>query len=114
MMHPCFRVPRQSDWVWSDVNKTQSRVVTQYLSSSKIEIQTHPGLAAHGKDNTVTLTFHRPLQAYINTMGGAGLYIDHIEEWASHKADQVGPKKEAIDRARKEIPMFLAIRARKI
>lgn len=114
MMHPCFRVPKQSDWHWDERTSTQSRLINRYLSSDKIAILTHPGDAAHGIDDTFTTHFHRPLQAYINTLGNAGLLVDHIEEWASHKTDQAGPKKEAIDRARKEIPMFLALRARRI
>jgi 2-polyprenyl-3-methyl-5-hydroxy-6-metoxy-1,4-benzoquinol methylase len=113
MMHPCFRVPRQSDWVWDEAHNEQGRIVKRYLSSEKIDIQTHPGLAAHGKDASTTPHFHRPLQAYINTLGNAGLLIDHVEEWISHKTSQPGPRKEALDRARKEIPMFLALRARK-
>jgi SAM-dependent methyltransferase len=115
MMHPCFRVPKQSDWVWEEhvgEGGAQGRVVRQYLTSSKVEIQTHPGLAAHGKSAAATTHFHRPLQAYVNTLGNAGLLIDHIEEWISHKVSQAGPRKLALDRARKEIPMFLAIRAR--
>jgi ubiquinone/menaquinone biosynthesis C-methylase UbiE len=118
MMHPAFRVPKASDWGWKDAGSggvgEQGRVVYQYLSSSKIEIQTHPGKAAHGKGSPTTPHFHRPLQAYVNTMGNAGLLIDHVEEWASHKTSEAGPKKAALDRARKEIPMFLALRARKV
>jgi len=116
MMHPCFRIPRASDWLWQkDVDGgSQSRLVRQYLSSETIAIQTHPGLAVHGKDATSTPHFHRPLQAYINTLGGAGLLIDHLEEWPSHKSSQPGPQKAALDRARKEIPLFLALRARPV
>jgi len=114
MMHPCFRIPRQSDWLWEDATATQARLVRQYLSSASIEIQTHPGLAAHGKDAAATTHFHRPLPAYINTLGNSGLLIDHIEEWASHKKSQPGPRQAGLDKARKEIPMFLALRARRI
>jgi 2-polyprenyl-3-methyl-5-hydroxy-6-metoxy-1,4-benzoquinol methylase len=114
IMHPCFRIPKHSDWHWDDAAGTQSRQIAQYLTSTEIPIETHPGLAAHGKDERTTTHFHRPLQAYINTLGNAGLLIDHIEEWTGHKREQPGPKQEAIDRARKEIPMFLALRARKI
>jgi 2-polyprenyl-3-methyl-5-hydroxy-6-metoxy-1,4-benzoquinol methylase len=114
MMHPAFRVPRESDWIWDEKTQTQGRVTRQYLSSSTIPIQTHPGLAAHGKSESTTTHFHRPLQAYINTLGNAGLLIDHVEEWASHKTSQAGPRKAALDKARKEIPMFLALRARKL
>jgi 2-polyprenyl-3-methyl-5-hydroxy-6-metoxy-1,4-benzoquinol methylase len=114
MMHPAFRVPKQSDWVWDNATGTQGRVVRQYLSSSQIAIQTHPGRAAHGVDGSSTTHFHRPMQAYVNTLGNAGLLIDHIEEWASHKKSEAGPRQKALDQARKEIPMFLAIRARNI
>jgi 2-polyprenyl-3-methyl-5-hydroxy-6-metoxy-1,4-benzoquinol methylase len=112
MMHPCFRIPQQSDWYWDEKTQTQPRLVRQYLSSAPITIETHPGKAAHGKGSPATTHFHRPLQAYINTLGSAGLLVDHVEEWASHKTSQAGPRKAALDRARKEIPMFLAVRAR--
>ena len=114
MMHPCFRVPKAADWHWDDATQTQSRLVKQYLTSAKVEIDLHPGQAAAGKATEKTLTFHRPLQAYVNTLGNAGLLIDHIEEWPSHKTSQEGPRKKEIDRARKEIPMFLAVRARRV
>ncbi|MDP3487535.1 MAG: class I SAM-dependent methyltransferase [Bacillota bacterium] len=114
MMHPCFRVPKQSDWLWDEASFTQLRAIRHYLGGADVEIQTHPGHAAHGQDDSTTTHFHRPLQAYVNTMGNAGLYIDNIQEWTSHKTDQAGPKKEAMDRARKEIPLFLALRARKV
>ena len=91
----------------------QSRTVAQYLTSARIEIAAHPGLAAHGKGGGATVHFHRPLQAYFNTMGSAGLLVDHIEEWTSHKKSQPGPRQRELDRSRKEIPMFLAVRARK-
>ena len=117
MMHPCFRIPQKSDWIWEDKGSggvgAQGRVIYEYLASSKIEIQTHPGQAAHGKVSPSTAHFHRPLQAYINTLGNAGLFIDHIEEWVSHKSSQPGPKKAALDHARNQIPLFLALRARK-
>jgi SAM-dependent methyltransferase len=118
MMHPTFRVPKASDWIWQDKGSggvgEQGRVVYQYLSSSKVEIEMQPGKAARGHGSVKTSHFHRPLQAYVNTLGNAGLLIDHVEEWVSHKVSQAGPKKGALDRARKEIPMFLAVRARKL
>ncbi len=115
MMHPSFRVPRQSDWAWQESDGGwQGRIIRQYLTSEKIDIETHPGLAAAGKNASSTAHFHRPLQAYVNTLGNAGLLTDHIGEWISHKISQAGPKKAALDRARKEIPLFMAIRARSV
>jgi SAM-dependent methyltransferase len=115
LMHPCFRIPQQSDWIWQEKGTgSQARTIRQYLTSAKIEIQTHPGLPAQGKPSPATIHFHRPLQAYINTLGNAGLLIDHVEEWVSHKTSQAGPRKAALDRARQEIPLFLALRARRL
>ncbi len=113
MMHPCFRVPRGSDWIWDERTGTQGRVVKEYLGSKQVEIDMHPGRSAAGKGSVKTVTFHRPLQAYVNTLGNAGLLVDHVEEWVSHKVSEAGPKKEEMDRSRKEIPMFMALRARK-
>ncbi len=110
LMHPCFRIPKESSWGWDDAAAVQYRRVDQYLTSSKTEIQMHPGAAP----TETTTTFHRPLQAYINTLGNAGLLIDHIDEWTSHKISEAGPKKAALDKSRKEIPMFLALRARAV
>jgi len=109
MVHPCFRIPRQSNWAWDGKVGMQYRRIDQYLSSSKTEIQVHPG----ADPSQTTPTFHRPLQAYVNTLGSAGLTIDRLEEWASHKTSPEGPRKAALDKSRKEIPMFLALRARR-
>lgn len=114
MMHPCFRVPQHADWHFDAEANVQSRLVRRYLTSTDVKIKMHPSQAALGKKAPVTTHFHRPLQAYINTLGNAGLYIDHMEEWVSHRLDEAGPHKAAKDAARKEIPMFMAIRARKL
>jgi hypothetical protein len=42
------------------------------------------------------------------------LLIDALEEWPSHKTSTSGPRAAAENTARKEIPMFLALRAVKI
>jgi 2-polyprenyl-3-methyl-5-hydroxy-6-metoxy-1,4-benzoquinol methylase len=114
MMHPCFRVPKASDWSWNEKEHRQERVLWEYLSSQEIKIDMHPGKEAIGKKSESTTHYHRPLQAYINTLGNAKLLVDHIEEWVSNKKEQVGIKSEALEKAKKEFPMFLAIRSRKI
>ena len=113
MMHPCFRVFKQSDWQWDASTQSQGRVVRQYLSSSKAAIEMRPAQAAAGGAGESTVSFNRPLQAYINTLANAGLHIDHMEEWASHRRPPAGVKFEAMERARREIPLFMALRARK-
>jgi ubiquinone/menaquinone biosynthesis C-methylase UbiE len=107
MMHPCFRGPKETAWGWDEKAGVQFRRVDRYLLPRKSPIVTHPG-----KDpDTYTWTFHKPIEAYARGLRGAGLLIDSIEEWPSHKTSTSGPKAAAENAARKEIPMFLAIRA---
>ena len=150
LLHPCFRIPKQSHWGWdpnppqadaaSDTSPSgagggrvggppgaakrvlrgetssaprhtggvQYRRIDRYLSSAKTPIQMHPG----SDPSLTTVTFHRPLQAYVNTLAESGFLIDRLEEWPSHKrSDRTDPKAPAQDLARREIPMFLALRA---
>ena len=109
-MHPCFRVPKHSGWGWDQANNAQYRRVDHYLSSEKTPIAMHPG----AKPDETTMTYHRPLQAYVNTLASAGFMIDHIDEWPSHRISQAGPKKAALDASRREIPLFMALRAVKM
>jgi len=72
----------------------------------------HPIITNPGLDKTRhTWTYHRPLQTYIKALAKAGFLIDALEEWPSHKKSQPGPRAQAENSAREEIPMFLAIRA---
>ncbi len=110
MMHPCFRVPRQSSWQWDQQNSSQYRRIDTYLTSEKIPIVMHPG----SSQDITTMTFHRPLQAYVNTLASAGLLVDHVDEWVSRKPPPAGKRFDALDRSRREIPLFLALRARAV
>lgn len=114
--HPCFRAPGQTSWGWDDAGRSQYRRVDGYLSSGQHKIDMHPGLAAHGKagGDAVTWSFHRPIQTYVRLLAGAGLMIDAVEEWSSRRVSQPGPRAAAEDRARREIPLFLALRAVKV
>jgi len=110
MMHPAFRGPKETSWGWDDKAKVQYRRVDRYLIPRKSPIVTHPG-----KDpDTYTWTFHKPLELYVRAMRNAGLLIDALEEWPSHKTSEAGPRAHAENTARKEIPMFMAIRGVKI
>ncbi|MFA6133439.1 MAG: hypothetical protein WC869_05425 [Phycisphaerae bacterium] len=73
----------------------------------------NPGQAAHGKAAVTTLTWHRPIQTYIKAFAEAHLLVDALEEWASHRVSEPGPRAAEQDRARREIPMFLALRGRR-
>jgi len=115
MMHPAFRVPKHAAWAWDEKQKTQFRRVDRYLSPKKERIITHPGVAAHASAGTAgagghTWTFHRPLQDYVAALSKAGLLIDALEEWVSHKTS-TGSHAAAENFARREFPLFLALRA---
>lgn len=109
--HPSFRVPQGSDWYFAD--GIQSRIVSQYLSPSKIYIDMTPG-ENNPKKKIKTISFHRSLQDYVKIFSKNGFMISRLEEWISHKQSQVGPRQKAEDKARKEIPMFMCIEVKKI
>ena len=108
--HPAFRIPKASAWGWDDLEKVQYRRIDRYLSESKAEIQMHPGT----KSSEVTLSFHRPLQFYVKALAKAGFGVTTLEEWNSNRKSEPGPRAKAEDAARKEIPLFLFIGARKL
>jgi len=110
MMHPCFRAPQETSWGWDEANKVQYRRVDRYLIPRKSPIVTHPGKAP----GQYTWSFHRSIESYVKALRNAGLLVDALEEWPSHKTSTSGPRAHAENVARKEIPMFLAIRAIKV
>jgi ubiquinone/menaquinone biosynthesis C-methylase UbiE len=110
LMHPCFRGPKETRWGWDENETVQFRRVDRYLLPRKTPIVTHPGIDP-GK---YTWTFHKPIESYVKALRNAGLLVDAMEEWASHKKSTSGPRAGAENVAREEIPMFMAIRAVKI
>jgi ubiquinone/menaquinone biosynthesis C-methylase UbiE len=107
MSHPCFRGAKESHWGWDEEKKIQYRRVDRYLIPRKTPIVTHPGSAP----TEYTWTFHHPLEDYVKALSQSGLLIDAMEEWPSHKTSTSGPRAAAENTARKEIPLFLALRA---
>lgn len=105
--HPAFRAPGQTAWGWDEKTRKQYRRVEGYLSTGQHRIQMHPGDAP----DVVTWTFHRPLQTYARQLAEAGLLIETIEEWPGQRTSQPGPRAEEENRIRREIPLFLAVRA---
>ena len=110
MMHPAFRGPRETSWGWDPAKEVQYRRVDRYLLPRKSPIVTNPGKSA----DVYTWTFHKPLEAYVKALRNSRLLIDALEEWPSHKSSGAGPRAAAENAARKEIPMFLALRAIKV
>jgi RluA family pseudouridine synthase len=130
ILHPAFRAPRQTAWGFETTRRTvipgtrpghggtkghakvrQYRRVDGYLSAGQFEIVMNPGEAARGKPKVTTWTFHRPLQTYVKTLHAAGFVIEALEEWPSLRRSAPGPRATEENRARREIPLFLGMRA---
>jgi ubiquinone/menaquinone biosynthesis C-methylase UbiE len=105
--HPCFRIPRQSDWGFDEATKRIYRKMFCYKTPQRIPIETHPGK----EKKIVTWSFHHPLESYFKWLHEAGLMVAGIEELYSEK-ESIGKAAKLENRARKEFPLFLAIRAK--
>lgn len=108
--HPCFRIPRQSSWGIDEKQKLQYRRVDRYMSDMKIPIQANPGKKEQSQQ---TWSFHHPLSSYSHWLKKAGFTIELIDEWCSDKVS-TGKNAKMENRSREEIPLFMAILAKKI
>lgn len=109
ILHPAFRIPRSSSWGWDAEGGIQYRRLDAYRSVQEIPIEMHPGQRGGPR----TLTFHRPLAWYVEAFAAAGLRIDRLAEWSSHRRSTSGHRATAENRAREEFPLFLALRGRR-
>lgn len=110
--HPAFRVPTGSSWSYDEKANIQYRNISKYLSEVSQEVDMTQGIADANKKK-FTMTFHHPLQVYFKAFAKAGLCVTRLEEWVSHKTSDTGPRKQAEDIARKEIPLFMCLELRK-
>jgi len=111
--HPAFRVPTASAWGYDTALNVQYRRIDKYMSELSLEVDMNQGIKDTKKKN-FTYSFHRPLQVYFKSFEKAGLAVTGLEEWVSHKISDSGPRKTAEDKARKEIPLFMAIKILKL
>lgn len=107
MTHPCFRVPRQSGRGWDKQRKLFYRRIDRYLSPLTVPMKTYAGGRA------ATWSYHRPLEDYINGLAACGLTVDCLKEIPTYKVATSGPQAQAQNVLNQEIPLFLALRARK-
>jgi ubiquinone/menaquinone biosynthesis C-methylase UbiE len=111
LMHPCFRIPRQTHWGWDAEQKIQFRRIDRYGTPLEIAVTTHPGKGGGEQ----TIFHHRPLSLVLNSLGAAGLAVTACEELYSHRRSQAsGPFSKAEHRAAGEIPLFVAVKAVKL
>lgn len=108
--HPAFRIPRQTHWEIDEKQKLQYRRVNRYLSPLKIPIQMQP---SKGQSSKTTWSFHHPISDYSKWLYESKFVIELIEEWVSTK-QSTGRAAKMENLARKEFPLFLAIKASKI
>lgn len=108
--HPCFRIPKHSDWEIDRIRGVQWRKMDVYLSHLEIPIESSP---FDKKNNQKTFSYHYPLSAYTEMLSDNGFVIEKIEEWISDKKSEGGMARIE-DRARREFPLFMALVARKL
>jgi len=115
ILHPSFRRTGASAWGWArderDGHLVQFRRVDRYMSEARASIVMNPGAVAKGAGAITTTTHHRPIGLYVEALCRAGLTVNAIEEWVSERRSEPGPRADAENLARREIPMFLAFRA---
>lgn len=105
MIHPCFRVPRQSGWGWDAQRRLQFRRVDRYLTPLSVPMRT----TADGR--AATRSYHRPLEHYVGELADAGFAIDRLREVPAPPVARDSPS-PARRRAEAEFPLFLGLRAR--
>jgi hypothetical protein len=71
-----------------------------------VPVKAYSEVAANAKGST--LSFHRPLTAYVNTLARCGLAVDRLEELPDPLAGENGRERQD------DIPLFAALRARKM
>lgn len=108
MMHPCFRVPRQSGWGWDEGRKLQFRRIDSYLSRRSVPVRP----IAKGEPGSIQ-SFHRPLSTYVNSLNRQGFYVERMEEIPAYPAVvRRGARAKGENKANSEIPLFLGLLAR--
>ena len=108
MMHPCFRIPRQTHWGWDADQKIQYRRIDGYHTPLEIPITTHPGK----NTGELTVFHHRTLADLLTSLGHSGMAVVACEELYSHRRSPAsGPFSKAEHRAAEEFPLFLALKS---
>lgn len=105
MRHPCFRVPRQSGWGYDADRKLNYRRVDSYLTPLSVPMKPY-----EQSETGVTISFHRPLHHYINTLAMYGYMVDYLDEIVTHQPGSGQHER----RADEEFPLFMALRARSV
>ncbi|OGG60296.1 hypothetical protein A3C89_00885 [Candidatus Kaiserbacteria bacterium RIFCSPHIGHO2_02_FULL_50_50] len=106
--HPTFRIPKVSSWGFEG-NHAQYRRIDKYLSAFKAKIDMRPGT-----DTSHTWSFHYSLQDIMKSLRKSNFAITRLEEWISHRESEKGPRADAENVSRKEIPLFMMMEVKKL
>jgi hypothetical protein len=87
--------------------------VDAYLGEQAIPVVMNPGAVAKGERPVTTTTWHRSMERYLSSLIAADLRLSAVEAWTSHRYSEPGPRADAENFARREFPMFLALKAEK-
>lgn len=110
MMHPCFRIPRQSGWGFDEGRQLTYRRVDHYLTPLSVPLKAYSGHKVG-----ISLSFHRPLSSYFAALNQAKFAVDKLVELPGYKRENTqSHEAKAMNRAHEEIPLFLGLRAVKI
>jgi ubiquinone/menaquinone biosynthesis C-methylase UbiE len=106
MTHPAFRQPRHAGWGYDEGRRLVFRRIDAYLTAMAVPMKSVGG-------SPRTRSFHRPISAYVNGLAAAGFSVDAMRE-VPDLPDSLRPRnRHAATRADAEIPLFLAVRARR-
>jgi ubiquinone/menaquinone biosynthesis C-methylase UbiE len=106
MTHPAFRQPRHAGWGFDEGRKLVYRRIDAYLTPMAVPMK---ALGEHEP----TRSFHRPVSIYVNGLSAEGFAVDAMLEIPDTLDEQRGQGARAGNRAAAEIPLFLALRARR-
>jgi SAM-dependent methyltransferase len=106
MTHPAFRQPRHAGWGFDEGRKLVYRRVDAYLTPMAVPMKAL-------RDRPATRSFHRPISTYVNALAAEGFAVDAMLEIPDTLDEQRPATGRAGSRAAAEIPLFLALRARR-
>ncbi|HEY9011712.1 MAG TPA: class I SAM-dependent methyltransferase [Devosia sp.] len=102
MLHPCFRVPRQSSWGFDEKRALTYRRVDSYATELAVPMQ------GYG-DGRTTRSYHRPLSSYFAALGQHGFAVTSLRE----ASDLVRSPDKSARRGNAEFPLLLGLLAEK-
>ncbi len=106
MTHPAFRQPRHSGWGFDEQRALTFRRIDSYLTPMAVPMKALPG-------RPPTRSFHRPISTYVNELAAYGFATDALDEVAGGSDLPRRGRPSGTERAESEIPLLLALRARR-